>query len=36
MTLILDNLKRREGEPLDDGTAPSTTLTSPQIIADSH
>lgn len=36
MTLILDNLKRCEGEPLDDGTAPSTTLTSPQIIADSH
>jgi len=33
MTLILDNLKRCEGEPLDDGTAPSTTLTSPQIIA---
>ncbi|WP_297923629.1 hypothetical protein [uncultured Agitococcus sp.] len=36
MTLILDNLKRCEGEPLDDGTAPSTTLTSPHIIADSH
>jgi len=36
MTLILDSLKRCEGEPLDDGTAPSTTLTSPQIIADSH
>ena len=36
MTLILDNLKRCEGLTLDDGTAPSTTLTSPQIIADSH
>ena len=36
MTLILDNLKRCEGQPLSDGTAPRTTLTSPQIIADSH
>ena len=36
MTLIPDNLKRCEGQPLDDGTAPSTTLTSPHIIADSH
>jgi len=33
MTLILDNLKRCEGLTLDDGTAPSTTLASPQIIA---
>ena len=36
MTLILDNLKRCEGLTLEDGTAPSTTLTSPHIIADSH
>ena len=36
MTLILDNLKRCEGPTLDDVLAPSTTLTSPQIIADSH
>ena len=36
MTLILDNLKRCEGLTLDDVLAPSTTLTSPQIIADSH
>ena len=36
MTLIPDNLKRCEGQPLDDVLAPSTTLTSPHIIADSH
>ena len=33
MTLILDNLKRCEGLTLDDVLPPSTTLTSPQIIA---
>jgi putative DNA primase/helicase len=33
MTLILDNLKRCEGQPLSDGTAPRTTLASLQIIA---
>ena len=36
MTLIPDNLKRCEGLTLDDVLAPSTTLTSPHIIADSH
>ena len=33
MTLIPDNLKRCEGLTLDDVLAPSTTLTSPHIIA---
>ncbi len=33
MTLILDNLKRCEGQPLSDGTAPTVALTSPDIIA---
>ena len=36
MTLIPDNLKRCEGLTLDDVLAPSTTLTSHHIIADSH